>query len=418
MIIERYLEIAQSCFSIFKVNRLRFFLTILGITVGVFSITMLLAFISGLQTAIIKEIEMIGSNFIILQKYPKILVLNETTINELSIRKDFTTDDWRAIAQLPFVERSVIFINKYISRIKLKNREISTVNIIGTFPEYETVSNHPLESGRYINEDDIVRARGVGVIGTKIASIIFPYESPIGKELNINDNRIIIVGVLEPRATFLDQERDNVIIVPYSFYNRVFPKSQLDRTEKIKNTEKILVIPKQEKVKELIDILEEIVRMRRGLRQNEENDFEIVTADELFNFFANITKIGFIAVIIIAGISLLVGGIGIMNVMLISISERIREIGIRKAIGATKGDIMRQFLLESSAVSIIGGGLGLGASLILGMLISFISPLKPIFSLWIILLALGFSTAVGIIFGVYPARRAAQLQPIQALRYE
>ncbi len=417
MKLDGFYENVRNSLQISKTARLRFFLTTLGISIGVFSITLLLAFVNGLQYAIRKEIESIGKNFIYLQKYPGVLVLNEATINELIKRKDFTIEDWRSLKIHPSVENSAILISKYVP-LKYKKQEAKLVNIIGTVPEYEKASNHPLEIGRYINYEDLIRIRPVGVIGHKIASTLFPSMVPIGKEINVEGHTVEIIGVLQKRATFLDPERDNVIIVPYSFYNKIIPKTRLSRTEKIRNTEKILIIPKDGKAEELLKYVEYTMRNRHGLRVNEKNDFEIQTAEELFNFFNNITKIGSFAIVIIAGISLLVGGIGIMNVMLISVGDRIREIGIKKAIGATSKNILWEFLFESVLIALGGGGIGFVVAVILSVMVSLVSPLKPVFAFWIILLALGFSTGVGICFGIYPAQKAARLQPVEALRYE
>jgi putative ABC transport system permease protein len=227
-----------------------------------------------------------------------------------------------------------------------------------------------------------------------------------------------IIGVYKEKGAFLGQSMDNFLVMPYTFYEKIFPRRGESVFERAFLGYSVDIKPKQGQVEQTIDEVRELMRRRHGLSFDKKDDFELGTQQMLMEIYQNITRVGFIAIVAIAAISLVVGGIGIMNIMLVSVAERTREIGIRKAVGASNQNILSQFLVESVFLALIGGIIGILFGLILAWLISVVSPLKASVSFWMILLGFGFSAAVGIFFGIYPARRAASLNPIEALRYE
>jgi putative ABC transport system permease protein len=210
---------------------------------------------------------------------------------------------------------------------------------------------------------------------------------------------------------------DNMLVMPYTFFEKIFPRGE-SVIERAFFGYSVDIKPKTGQSETTIDEVRELMRRRHGLSFDKKDDFEIGTQQMLMEIYQNITRVGFIAIVAIAAISLVVGGIGIMNIMLVSVAERTREIGIRKAVGASNQNILSQFLVESVFLALIGGVIGIVFGLILAWLISVVSPLKASVSLWMVILGFGFSAAVGIFFGIYPARRAAGLNPIEALRYE
>jgi len=240
----------------------------------------------------------------------------------------------------------------------------------------------------------------------------------VGKELNVRGNRLKIIGVYKEKGAFLGQSMDNMLVVPYTMFEKIFPLRRESIFERAFFGYSVDIKPKQGQVEKATDEVREIMRRRHGLSFDKKDAFEIGTQQMLMEIYQNITRVGFIAIVAIAAISLVVGGIGIMNIMLVSVAERTREIGIRKAVGASNQNILSQFLVESVFLALIGGIIGIVFGLILAWLISVVSPLKAAVSFWMILLGFGFSAAVGIFFGIYPARRAAGLNPIEALRYE
>ena len=401
----------------FKTHRLRSFLTALGIIIGVSTVIAILSLIEGLNRSVAEQIQSIGSDLVFLTKHPMVMA-GPQNIEEIASRPDLTPDDAFAISGLPSVEVAIPEISQQITKIKYKDKEIATVRLIGSNDNFSQVNNRFVESGRDFSRDDVNHRRSLCIIGSYVAKNLFPEESPVGKELNVRGHRLKIIGVFKEKGAFLGQSMDNMIVIPYTFYEKIFPRRNESVFERAFFGYSVDIKPKQGKVEKVIDEVRELMRRRHGLSFDKKDDFELGTQQMLMEIYQNITRVGFIAIVAIAAISLVVGGIGIMNIMLVSVAERTREIGIRKAVGASNQNILAQFLVESVFLALIGGIIGILFGLILAWLISVVSPLKASVSFWMILLGFGFSAAVGIFFGIYPARRAASLNPIEALRYE
>jgi putative ABC transport system permease protein len=401
----------------FKTHRLRSFLTALGIIIGVSTVIAILSLIEGLNRSVAEQIQSIGSDLVFLTKHPMVMA-GPQNIEEIASRPDLTPDDAVAISELPSVEVAIPEISQQITKIKHKDKEIASVRLIGSNDDFSQVNNRFVESGRDFSRDDINHRRSLSIVGSYIAKNLFPEESPVGKELNVRGHRLKIIGVFKEKGAFLGQSMDNMIVIPYTFFEKIFPRRGESIFERAFFGYSVDIKPKQGQVEKVIDEVRELMRRRHGLSFDKKDDFELGTQQMLMEIYQNITRVGFIAIVAIAAISLVVGGIGIMNIMLVSVAERTREIGIRKAVGASNQNILTQFLVESVFLALIGGIIGILFGLILAWLISVVSPLKASVSFWMILLGFGFSAAVGIFFGIYPARRAAGLNPIEALRYE
>ncbi len=404
-------------FGTFRTHRLRSFLTTLGIIIGVTTVIAILSLIEGLNRSVAEQVRSIGSDLIFLQKFTWVST-GHRDLDKLSDRPDLTPDDAEAITSLPSVEIAIPDIDTRLGNLKYKDNEVSSPTVTGSNEMYSYVNNHFVESGRDFAKDDVIHRRKVGIVGSYIATNLFPEESPVGKELMIEGNRIKIIGVFREKGSFLGQSMDNFVLIPYTTYEKIFPRDTRSIFSRVYGGYSIDIKPVEGLIEKAKDEVTELMRRRHGLGFDEENDFELNTQQVLMDLYSNITRVGFVAIVAIAAISLVVGGIGIMNIMLVSVAERTREIGIRKAVGASNQNILFQFLTESIILALIGGIIGVAFGLLVAKIISAVSPLKAAVSFWMVLLGFGFSAAVGIFFGIYPARRAATLNPIEALRYE
>jgi putative ABC transport system permease protein len=401
----------------FRSHRLRSFLTTLGIIIGVTTVIAILSLIEGLNRTVAEQVQALGSDLIYIQKFTWIST-GHRDLDKLAERPDLVPADADAINGLSSVEIAVPTISRQLSNLRYRDEEISNVSVVGSNENYSYVNNYLVESGRDFTRDDITHRRSLGIIGSYVAANLFPDESPIGKDLMVEGHRIKIIGVFKEKGQFLGNSLDDFVLIPNTVFEKFFPRSRTSIFSRVYGGYSIGVKPKTSDVDKTIDDIRELMRRRHGLGFDKEDDFELNTQQMLMDLYQNITRVGFIAIVAIAAISLVVGGIGIMNIMLVSVAERTREIGIRKAVGASNQYILSQFLVESIILALIGGIIGIVFGTLLAALISTVSPLKAAVSFWMVLLGFGFSAAVGIFFGIYPARRAAGLNPIEALRYE
>jgi putative ABC transport system permease protein len=401
-------------------NKLRSFLTILGVVIGVATVIGMSSIINGLNGNVSAQIEDLGSNLIFVSRLPP--TMNGRLPPEIINRKRLTLEDAQAIAGLslikavaPILRYFAISPNSNAFTVRYRDRTAKNTIIEGVTAEQQTVMNLQLSAGRWINEADDRHNAQVVVLGHDTAETIFPVNvDPVGKEVEIEGNVFRVVGVMEKRKDALlpgNNPNDNTAAMPTKTFWRLHPEQQ---------DFFIVVKPiSQQAMARAVTQIEELLRNRRGVAPNKDSDFSIFTQDSFTDLWNQISRGIFTVMLGISSIALLVGGVGVMNIMLVSVTERTREIGIRKAIGATRRNILTQFLFEAMTLTAVGGVLGIMAGAAVTALIRILAPFLPATMSWL-WVSLGFATSVGtgLIFGIYPAYKAAVLDPIEALRYE
>lgn len=402
-----------------RANKLRSLLTTLGIIIGVATVISMISIIEGMNQYTYKVLGAIGSNTIYVQKWEWRIQMGRMTrkeLRELMKRPDLTVEDAKAISQLPSVKQAVPYMSIWQGiQVSYGNTSFEVGNLDGVEPGYIGITGHSVEEGRELLEEDIIYRRQVCVIGSYIAQKLFEDANPIGKEIRIGNHTFMVVGVLKKRGTFLGNNLDDIIIIPLSTHRKFYvPRG----TYRVFSSLGIVVEAKPGRIEDAIKEIEELMRSRRGLRFDQENNFGVNTQQILVEAYKKLTSGIFMAMIFIASLALLVGGIGIMNIMLVSVRERTREIGLRMAVGAKRMEIMIQFLFEAVVLTATGGIVGTLIGFLIAKIVDILTPLPSGIPLWSIALGVGFSAGVGLFFGIHPASVAARMDPIEALRYE
>ncbi len=413
-------EAVALAFDVLRRNPLRSFLTILGIMIGVTTIIVIGAVINGLNSNVLGNIQSLGSSTIIVSKF------SWATLGRLSSevlqRKDLKPEWVDGLLQLPHVVAAAPAeqIENYdvgagASEVRRGNLRAKNVILEGDGPAIAQISNFNLDRGRFFNTTDEEHHSSVTVLGHITANTLFPNgEDPIGQEVLLEGQVFTVIGVLEVQKQALgtgENPEDNDALVPFSVIRKLHPE--------FKNVVFLAKADTTENLPLVVDETREYMRRVRKLASDKDDDFAILTTDTFLDLWNQISGGIFIVMLAVGSVALLVGGIGVMNIMLVSVTERTREIGVRKAIGARRGNILMQFLLEAVTLAVVGGTIGVlfGSSIVLCIRLAFSSfPASVSFSL----VALGVSVAslIGVFFGVYPAWKAARLNPVEALRYE
>ncbi len=404
IIIELWEEI-KIAFGALRSNKLRAFLTLLGIIVGVTTVIGIVSLTEGLDKVFGEQISALGSDVIYVQK---VSWFDREGWDKYRNRKDITMSEVKAIKKYATLAEAVSPTVGTSRVIKYGNRSLKKVSVIGT--DEEKVGGVYPEFGRDLNASDVQNRRYVCVIGWDVADKLFEGKNPIGERIKIGGHPFKVVGVLEKQGSIFGQNLDQEVRIPIGVFFKLFGRHR-SITIQIK-------VVDESYIDEAIDELRGILRRVRKVPPEKEDDFGINQMDVIMDMYNKLTGGLYAAAIGVGAISLLVGGIGIMNIMLVSVTERTREIGIRKALGAKNRNILWQFLIESVVISGVGGLIGLAFGFGLGKIISSVSILPATITLWSVFLGIGFSSAVGIFFGLYPASKAARLNPIEALRYE
>jgi putative ABC transport system permease protein len=410
----RFTDVIASALSQLRANKLRSFFTLLGVIVSVTFLVAVVAIIQGMNAYVRENVAgaIIGANSFQVRRTP---------INFAR----FSDDDWRRAQRRPKVgpedAEAIIDAIPEAAAISLQsgwptpqadivwgNRSLGDALIFGVTPAYQEVQDYRIASGRALSEIDISERRAVVVIGAQIAENLFENVNPVGRYVRILGEQFEIVGVNARKGRVLGQSFDGFVLMPITRFEMIYGRRNTT-TVSVKMKNAADVAPAMQRA-------EEALRVSRRLRPAEENNFSIETSDALVEFWKTLTRVLFAVLPAVVGIGIVVGGIVIMNIMLMSVSERTHEIGIRKAVGARSQDIERQFLAEAIVLATLGGTIGVLWGWALATLVATVSPLPARVTAWSVAVALTLGAGIGIIFGVYPARRAARMDPVASLR--
>ena len=392
-------------------NKLRSILTLLGISIGVFSVIGVMTAIRTLESSVQSGLNVFAANTFVIQKYPSIQIGRRD--KKIRNRKNIDYDQYKKLkerAKLPVL----VSVSEGSSIRNVKYKDISVKNYVsllggdeGSIRMYKTF----ISDGRNIAPDDVRYARNVCVLGMDVVDRLFPFEDPLSKKIQIEGLNYYVIGVAERQGEAFGQSQDNYIAIPVTNYLQKFSNKW---TTLSINVEAASEKDYDKTREEVIGIMRTIRKVKAG----EDNDFELETNDEMIETFSGFTSGIKLFALSVSIIALVVAGIGIMNIMLVSVTERIKEIGIRKAIGATKKDILTQFLMEAVFLSEFGGIVGIIMGISAGNLVSFIFKIPAVIPIDWAMIGLAVCSLIGIGFGIYPAWKAAQLDPIESLRFE
>ena len=399
-----------------RANKLRSFFTIIGVIIGVVTVMLIAALISGIDTAFTREIESFGTRSMYISKYNPGIHVGRLSREE-RMRKNLTYDDAIALSKLPTVEVAVPFLeitnNFFGQKILVSGggKTSASVGLQGTLPDFEKAGTQTISEGRFFSQFENDTNANVCVVGSKVADDFFKFGTPVGNTIKIGSEEYRVVGVLQKREQFLfsggSDDQNNVIYLPYNVARKLKPNS---------DNIYVLAVAKPGVMTEAMDQVTDMLRVRRQVPFGKPDNFGIETTENLINTFHSITGGVAIAMVAISSVGLMVGGIGVMNIMLVSVTERTREIGIRKAIGARRRDILWQFLIEAMTLTGFGGFVGLALGWLGSLVLKLIMP--SYVPLWAPAAGFFASVGIGMIFGLWPAWKAARLDPIESLRYE
>jgi putative ABC transport system permease protein len=412
-------EIVGMSVDTLRTNKMRSALTVLGVVIGITSIVGMTSLIRGFDQTLRDSIRELGPNTIYVQKMGALSFTAGKTFQELVKRPNLLPSDARAIAELPSVALVDIWLGATGgagSRVYYGNQRTKPVGVLGVTENFAAVSFVKLEHGRFIVPAEVQNRRQVVVLGQTPYQSLFANVDPVGKKVRVGTREYTVVGVVGKRPDMggLASGADDFVVIPYTTHEKFYGKVGI-----FNRSAMIAVVPREDVPRDVaMREVEELMRIRHNVHLDQPNDFDLLTQDAMMKVWDQFSQATFLALVVISSIALMVGGIGVMAIMMISVTERTREIGVRKALGARRREILWQFLIEAAFLTSFGGLLGILLGAGIGLLVHWAFSFPVSLPWWSFAIGIGFSSSVGIFFGLVPAIKAARLDPIEALRYE
>jgi putative ABC transport system permease protein len=426
-------EIVAMSWDTLRGNKMRSALTVLGVVIGITSIVGMTSLIRGFDTSLRDQIKELGPNTILVQKFSGLTILSGKSFREVAKRPNLTLEDADAIARdCPSVAMIDVWLGAMgnsRSRMYYGHERTKQLGIMGATENFAAVNFIKVESGRLFIQGEVDHRRNVVILGQTPAISLFPNSDPIGKQVRIGSEQFTVIGVFgrRPNLGGLASGVDDFAVIPYTTHEKLYGKV-LKGSAKVTagvfnpavfRTAMIIVVPRDDagRDKAMAEV-ESVMRIRHGLKLDQANDFDLATQDAALKVWDQVSSATFLALVVISSIALMVGGIGVMAIMMISVTERTREIGVRKALGARRREILWQFLVEAVFLTSAGGLIGILFGSSIGLSVHWLSGFPVSLPWWSFAIGIGFSASVGIFFGLFPAFKASRLDPIEALRYE
>lgn len=420
-------EIVSMSWDTVRGNKMRSFLTVLGIVIGITSIVGMTAMIRGFDQSIRDLFRQLGPNTVYVAKMSAVSFSSGADFRELIMRPNITANDAEAIERsAPSIEMVDLVLGgggpgDRSERLYYRNQRTMPMAVAGASATWPYVSQVALQAGRFFTPSEVQRRTRVVVLGMAPAEVLFPNVDPLGKPIRIGFEEYTVIGVLAKRPSpgGFDVGVDNFVVIPYTTWARQYGVRINEEGRGSLTGTMVAAVPREGiPVEQAMTEIEEVMRIRHGLRVDQPNDFDLVTQDAFLNLWEQISQATFLALVVLSSIALMVGGIGVMSIMTISVTERTREIGVRKALGARRVEVLWQFLLEAVFLTSAGGLLGIACGASIGWAVHLLTGFPISMPWWSFAIGIGFSAGVGVFFGMVPAIRASRLDPIEALRYE